>query len=132
MTMAAKETKYVAPTVYPETQKYWDAASEGRLLIKRCQDCGEHHHYPRSNCPFCFSERTEWFEASGRGTIYSYSVMRRAAVPYVIVYVTLAEGATMMSNIVDCDPDKLSIGQAVKVTFRPSEGGPSLPMFAPA
>lgn len=132
MTMTAKEMKYVAPTVYPETQKYWDAASEGRLLVKRCQDCGEHHHYPRAACPFCYSERTEWREASGRGTIYSYSVMRRAPVPYVIAYVTLAEGATMMTNIVDCDPDRVRIGQAVKVCFRPSQGGPPLPVFTPA
>ena len=132
MTMAAKEVRYVSPTVYPETQKYWDAASEGKLLVKRCLDCGQHHHFPRESCPFCFSERTEWRNASGQGTIYSYSVMRRAAVPYVIAYVTLAEGATMMSNIVDCDPDKLRIGQTVKVTFRPSEGGPALPMFTPA
>ena len=130
--MAAKEVRYVSPTVYPETQKYWDAASEGKLLVKRCLDCGQHHHFPRESCPFCFSERTEWRNASGQGTIYSYSVMRRAAVPYVIAYVTLAEGATMMSNIVDCDPDKLRIGQTVKVTFRPSEGGPALPMFTPA
>jgi len=131
MTMTAKEPKYVAPTVYPETQKYWDAASDGKLLVKRCLDCGEHHHYPRESCPFCFSERTEWRDASGQGAIYSYSVMRRATVPYVIAYVTLAEGTTMMSNIVDCDPDKLRIGQPVTVTFRPSDGGPALPMFTP-
>lgn len=131
MTMATKEMTYVAPTVYPEAQPYWDAASEGRLLVKRCQDCGEHHHYPRAACPFCHSERTEWREASGRGTIYSYSVMRRAPVPYVIAYVTLAEGATMMTHIVDCDPDQVRIGQTVKVSFRPSQGGPPLPVFTP-
>jgi uncharacterized OB-fold protein len=131
MTMASIQMKYVAPTVYPETQKYWEAAAEGRLLVKRCQDCGEHHHYPRSSCPFCFSERTEWREASGGGTIYSYSVMRRAAVPYAIAYVTLAEGPTMMTNIVDCDFDRLRVGQAVKLTVRDSEGGPPLPVFAP-
>lgn len=131
MTMAAKEMTYVAPTVYPETQPYWEAASEGRLLVKRCQDCGEHHHYPRTACPFCHSERTEWREASGRGIIYSYSVMRRAPVPYVIAYVTLAEGATMMTNIVDCDPDQVRIGQTVEVRFRPSQGGPPLPVFTP-
>jgi len=132
MTMLAQEPKYVAPTVYPETQEYWDAASAGRLLVKHCLDCGQFHHYPRSGCPFCFSERTQWRDASGQGTIYSYSVMRRAAVPYVIAYVTLAEGPAMMTNIVDCDPDQLRIGQAVKLAFRPTEGGPALPMFVPA
>ena len=67
------------------------------------------HHYPRAICPFCFSDKTEWSEASGKGTIYTYSVMRRAPVPYAIAYVTLDEGPTMMTNIVDCDLDKLEV-----------------------
>ena len=50
--MLIKERKLVAPTVYPETKAYWDAAGEGRLLVKQCDDCGEHHHYPRAACPF--------------------------------------------------------------------------------
>ena len=90
------------------------------------------HHYPRAICPFCFSDKTEWIEASGKGTIYSYSVMRRAPVPYAIAYVTLDEGLTMMTNIVDCDLDKLKCGQAVKVVFKPTDGGPPVPMFTPA
>ena len=127
-----KERKIPAPAVYPETQAFWDAAAQGKLLVKRCSDCGEHHHYPRSICPFCFSERTEWREAAGEGTIYSYSVLRRAEAPYVIAYVTLAEGVTMMTNIVDCDPGAVRIGQRVRVTFAASDGGPPVPMFAPA
>lgn len=127
--MATPQRKLAAPTVDAETKPYWDGAAEGKLMVKRCADCGRYHHYPRASCPFCFSERTEWQQASGQGTIYSYSVMRRAEVPYVIAYVRLAEGATMMSNIVDCDPDAVRIGQAVNVTFQPTEGGPPLPMF---
>ncbi len=127
MTMA--ERKLPAPQVSPETKPYWDAAAAGKLLVKKCLACGEHHHYPRALCPFCFSDRTEWRDASGRGTIYSYSVMRRAPVPYAIAYVTLDEGPTMMTNLVDCDFDKLAIGQPVRVTFKPTEGGPPLPMF---
>ncbi|WP_312028367.1 OB-fold domain-containing protein [Aquabacterium sp. J223] len=64
--------------------------------------------------------------------IYSYSVMRRVEVPYVIAYVTLDEGVTVMTNIVDCDPDAVRIGQRVKVTFQPSDGGPPVAMFTPA
>lgn len=126
-----KERKIPAPAASPETQAFWDAAAQGKLLVKRCAACGEYHHYPRSICPFCFSERTEWREASGSGTIYSYSVMRRAQTPYVIAYVTLDEGVTMMTNIIDCDPDTARIGQRVKVCFRPSDGGPPVPMFTP-
>jgi uncharacterized OB-fold protein len=132
MTAQAKERKLPAPSVSPETKEYWDAAAQGRLLLRKCTACGEAHHYPRTICPFCFSDKTEWVTASGRGTLYSYSVMRRAPVPYVMAYVTLAEGPTMMTNIVDCDFDKLSIGQDVKLVFKPTDGGPPLPMFTPA
>jgi uncharacterized OB-fold protein len=121
-----------APQPTAETQAFWDAASQGRLLIKKCAACGEPHHYPRPLCPFCFSDRTEWVPASGRGTLYSYSVMRRVPAPYAIAYVTLEEGPTMMTNIVDCDLDALRIGQSVRVVFKPTEGGPPVPMFTPA
>ena len=121
-----------APPVSPETKPFWDAAAEGTLLLKHCESCGELHYYPRAACPFCGSERTAWQPASGRGTIYSYSVFRRAPVPYAIAYVTLDEGPTMMTNIVEADLDALRIGQRVRVRFTPTDGGPPVPTFAPA
>ncbi|MBV8889053.1 MAG: Zn-ribbon domain-containing OB-fold protein [Alphaproteobacteria bacterium] len=128
----SQDRKIIAPQPSPETRHFWDAAAEGKLLYKKCATCGQPHFYPRPLCPFCFSDRTEWQEASGQGTIYTYSVMRRAPVPYAIAYVTLAEGPTMMTNIVDCDLDGLKVGQAVKLVFKPSDGGPPVPMFTPA
>jgi len=125
------DRKITAPQPNPETQAYWDAAAEGKLLIKKCNACGEVHFYPRAHCPFCFSDNTAWQQASGAGVVYTYSVMRRAPVPYAIAYVTLAEGPTMMTNIVDCDLDGIKIGQKVKLVFKPSEGGPPVPCFAP-
>jgi uncharacterized OB-fold protein len=130
--MAEKQRRIAPPPVNPETKPFWDAAAKGTLLVKKCSACGEVHYYPRPLCPFCFSDKTEWLAASGRATIYSYSVMRRAEVPYVIAYVTLEEGVTMMTNIVDCDANAVRIGQRVKLTFRPSDGGPPVPMFTPA
>ena len=127
-----QQRKIAAPPINPETQHFWEAAAQGKLLIKRCTACGEPHFYPRDHCPFCFSDKTEWVEASGRGTVYTYSVMRRAPIPYAIAYVTLAEGPTMMTNIVDCDLDSIKIGQAVRLVFKPSEGGAPVPMFTPA
>ena len=124
--------KITAPQPNLETQPFWDAAAEGKLLIKKCNSCGEVHFYPRANCPFCFSGDTAWQQASGQGTIYTYSVMRRGAPePYAIAYVTLAEGPTMMTNIVDCDLDGIKIGQKVKLVFKPTDGGPPVPCFAP-
>jgi len=119
------------PESNPETKAYWDAAAEGRLILRKCTGCGKVHFYPRALCPFCYGD-TEWVDASGRGTIYSYSVMRRAPVPYAIGYVTLEEGVSMLTNFVDCDLDALKIGQDVRVVFKPTEGGPPLPMFTPA
>ena len=129
--MPAQERKIPAPQTNPEIQPFWDAAAQGTLMVKRCAACGQAHHYPRAICPFCGSDRTEWQQASGQGTIYSYSVMRRVPVPYAIAYVTLAEGVTMVTNIVDCDLDQIRIGQPVKVVFKPTDGGPPVPMFTP-
>ena len=129
--MSGAERKIPAPPVNPETQPFWDATAAGKPLIKRCAACGEKHYYPRAICPFCGSDRTAWMDVSGRGVVYSYSVFRRAPIPYAIAYVTLDEGPTMMTNIVDCDLDTIRIGQPVRVTFKPTDGGPPVPMFSP-
>lgn len=130
--LMAPDRKLPAPSIGPDNKTFFDAASNGKLMIKKCSACGEHHYYPRPICPHCFSDKTEWVESRGTGTIYSYSVMRRGSpVQYAIAYVTLAEGVTMLTNIVDCDLDAIRIGQAVKVVFKPTDGGPPVPMFAP-
>lgn len=121
-----------APQSNIEIQPFWDATAEDKLLLKKCNACGEIHYYPRSICPFCFSDDTVWIEASGKGIIYSYSVIRKAEVPYVIAYVTLQEGPTMMTNIIDCDIDSVRIDMAVKVSFVDTGEGTALPMFTPA
>jgi uncharacterized protein len=130
--MAIAERKIPAPQPNPETKAFWDGAAQGRLLLKKCLACGQVHYYPRALCPFCGSDRTEWQASSGLGSIYSWSVMRRAEVPYAIAYVTLEEGITMMTNIVGCDLDGIRIGQRVRVKFTPTEGGPPVPTFTPA
>ena len=129
--MATKQRKIPAPQPNPETQRFWDAAGDGKFMIRKCAACGKAHWYPRVICPFCAGDKTEWVEASGRGTIYSWSVMRRAPEPYAIAYVTLAEGPTMITNLVDCDLDALRIGQDVQIKFTPTEGGPPVPTFTP-
>ena len=122
-----------APVIEPGTEHFWDQARAGKFAIKACKSCGKVHWYPRTLCPFCFGE-TEWKEASGKGTVYTYSVMQRGNPnPYCIAYVTLDEGVTMMTQIVDCDLDSVRIGQAVEVIFKPTEGEntPPVPMFKP-
>jgi uncharacterized protein len=127
--MAAPKTP--APIVTVETEPFWNAARQGRFVVPTCGACGKAHWYPRAVCPFCAAEKIEWRAASGRGTIYSFSVMRRAKEPYAIAYVTLAEGPTMLTNIVDCDFDALRIGQSVRVGFGETTDGPPVPLFRP-
>ena len=129
--MQSQERKVQAPVPNLETKAFWDAAAEGKLMVGKCDACGAVHYYPRAFCPVCFSDKTRLQQVSGNGTIYTYSVMRRAPVPYAIAYVTLQEGVSMMTNVVDCDLDKIRIGQAVKLVFKPSDGGPPVPMFTP-
>lgn len=118
-------------TVDAEIAPMQDAAREGRLLIKRCDDCGEPYWHPRALCPFCMSANTSWVEAAGSGTIYTYSIMRRSPTgPYALAYVKLAEGPMMMTQIVDCTPSEVAIGKPVRVVFQEVEGGAPLPLFA--
>ncbi len=124
--------KITPPVVNAESKAFWDAARERRFMVPFCSACGKAHWYPRAICPFCASDKVEWRAASGRATIYSFSVMHRVKEPYVIAHVTLAEGPTMLTNIVDCDFDALRIGQPVAVVFQATEGGPPVPMFRPA
>ncbi len=115
----------------PDDEPWFAATARGVLLLRHCDDCGELHFPPRPICPHCFSDRTAFRESSGSGTIYSFSILRRVAVPYCIAYVTLDEGPTMLSNIVDCPFDRIAIGQRVRVVFRDSANGLKVPMFAP-
>lgn len=121
-----------SPPMSVENEAFWAAANEGKLMIPRCKDTGQFFWYPRNLSPFTLSNNVEMVEASGKGTIYTYSVMRRADPQYVIAYVTLEEGITMMTNIVDCDFDSVAVGQSVELDFYETENGQKVPVFKPA
>jgi len=126
-----------APSVNPETREFWAATARGRLLLKRCLDCGSVIWYPRAICPECASLRTEWFEASGRGRVYSYTLNHRGegaysgAEPYVLAYVELDEGPRLMTNVVEVGAG-LAVGLPVEVVFHDTAEGTALPRFRPA
>ena len=129
----AEERIITPPLVNPENEPYFEAARKGVLLVGKCNDCGEYHFYPRVLCPHCNSDKTEWVPAKGTGTVYSYSTMRRGVpAPYTIAYVTLDEGVSMMTNIVDCDTDGIKIGDKVRLVFKLAEDGTPVPMFTSA
>jgi uncharacterized OB-fold protein len=126
----ADSFSFAAPVRSPETERFWDAAREGKLLIKQCDACGETFFYPRALCPFCLSD-SSWIETSGVGTVYSYTHVHLRDDGYVLALVTLAEGPTMMTNILAPDPAQISVGQQVRVQFAPSTGDDPIPVFAP-
>jgi uncharacterized OB-fold protein len=131
--------RFDLPTPDNETKPFWDATREERLLIKRCNACGEFHFYPRPFCPVCWSDDVEWFEASGRATLYTWSVVHRndlppfpERIPYVAAIAELEEGPRMMTNVVDCDFDALEMGMALEAVYHPTSEDVTIVQFRPA
>lgn len=125
------------PVPDSDSKPFWKGCSEEKLMIQHCLDCNTHIFYPRAVCPHCMSDYLEWIESSGRGTVYAYTIARRAAhpafaddVPYVVALIDLDEGVRMMSNIVGCDVEDVSCNMAVKVVFQDQEGM-KIPKFRP-
>lgn len=121
------------------TAPYWEGARNGRLLFQRCRGCGHIFHPPLPICPACRSLDYEWAESSGRGTVYSRTVVEHSAhiaadgrTPYLVALVTLEEGPRMVSNILNCPMDEVRIGMPVTVTFQEISAGVVLPQFEPA
>jgi uncharacterized OB-fold protein len=123
------------PVPDPESAPYWDAVNAERLVVQRCTRCGNHQLYPRPHCIRCRGP-VEWVEANGRGTVYSFTVIRqnfsrsfKHLIPYVVALVDLDEGPRLMTNIVGCAPDEVRIGMPVRATFERVTDDASLPLF---
>jgi uncharacterized OB-fold protein len=115
---------WVAPVSDTFSRAWWDACRAHRLLVRRCDGCGGLHFPPRRACPQCWSEQTSWHDVSGRGSLYSYSVVRendlpafRDAVPYVVAVVELDEGPRLMTTVVDSSAAALGVDAPVEVVF---------------
>jgi hypothetical protein len=125
------------PGVTLETQPFWDATREGRLVLPRCDACEFVIWYPRRLCPACGSRSVSWFDASGRGTVYTFTIVTKGAGaysdagPYVVAFVELDEGPRVMTNIVGTPPEAVYVGQRVGVVFTPTDDGTALPRFQP-
>ncbi len=126
------------PVVNPWARPFWDAAREEKLVYQKCKNCNTNIFYPRIACPKCFSEDIEWVEASGRGTIYSCTVVENNPpsafindVPYVVAVIKLEEGVQLLSNIVGCDPYEVTCDMPVQVVFEKLNDEFTLPKFTP-
>lgn len=119
------------------TEAFWKATSEGRFILQRCDACDVVVWFPRKHCPECWSENLATFDASGEGTVYSYTIIRKVAneykqaTPFVVAYVELAEGPRIMTNIVGCDVDSVRVGMPVAIEFHDTGEGNALYRFHP-
>src|SRR3954462_595463 len=125
-----------APVANADSLPYWNAAREGRLLIRKCKACAALHFMPRYLCPICWSDHLERVESKGSGSVHSYTVIRRAPAPafvprapYVVALIDLDEGPRMIANIIGEGALDVRIGDAVTVTFEDRGGGAMLPQF---
>lgn len=105
----------------PDTEPFWTATGQHRLLYQVCLACGEIVFYPRRHCTGCLSGDLEWRESAGRGTIYTFTVIRqhgqpyfRGRLPYVLGFIDLDEGFRLLAEI-DTAPDTVRVGQRVTV-----------------
>jgi uncharacterized OB-fold protein len=128
--------RFDLPSPDPETQPFWDACREGRFLVRHCNACGRDYFYPRPFCPTCWSDDVEWKEASGRGTLYTYSIVHvndlppfNERVPYIAAIVELDEGPRVMTNVEGTPFDQLRIGAAVEVDWKPISDDVTIPVF---
>lgn len=131
--------EWYLPQIDNESEPFWAAAREGRFLIMHCRACDGPYFYPRRYCPNCWSEETEWREASGRGRVYTYSIVRqnpappfRDWCPYAVVLVDLDEGVRVMANWDRSQPlEELTVGTPVRIVFEQINEEISLPRVRP-
>jgi len=134
------EYKAPLPTPTPDSKPFWEAAKRHELRIQRCVDCKQAYFYPRNACPGCLSANVEWFTASGRGKLHTFSIVYRGLKhpplepPYVLAMVELDEGPRLMTNLVGIEPDpaRIRCDMAVVVDWADVTPEVTLPRFRPA
>lgn len=120
------------------SKPYWEATRDKRLIAQYCRRTGKFQFFPRPVSIFTGRRDLEWRELSGRGRIFSYTIARRAPEPFrghepfFIATVTLEEGINVIANVVNCPPEKLSVGLDVKPYWHPLPDGAHLLMFQPS
>ena len=137
--MSTPKTKKPVPRPDEESRWYWEACARRELYLQRCRGCSAIRSYPRAVCPECLSSATDYLRASGRGTVYTFTVTHqnqapgfREQLPYVLAWIELEEGPRILSNVVGCPPEKVSIGMPVEVDFEEFGENVALPVFKPS
>lgn len=120
----------------PDTAEFWQAIARGEFTLPFCTNCERFNFFPRVLCPHCHSTDLQWRPASGRGTVYSYTVAHRAAPafaeysPFTVGLVDLEEGPRIMAELCSADA-QIRIGDPVQMRFRGTSDDPELFCFEP-
>ena len=114
-----------------------EAAAEHRLVVQRCTGCGHCRLPPAPVCPECRATDADWKELSGRGELYSYTIVHRPIaaaqeLPFVIAVIALEGGVRMISNLVDVNPDEVEIGMSVELVWEDMSADLAIARFRPA
>lgn len=120
------------------TLPWWQAAAEHRLVVQRCTACGHTRLPPAPVCSECRSADAEWQEVSGRGEVYTYTIVHRPIaadqpLPTVIAVIALegAGGVRMISNLVGADLGEIRIGMPVELVWEDMSSDLAIPRFRP-
>ena len=132
----AEEPKLI-PQVTSELKPFFDAAREHKLAVQKCDNCGALRFPPAPLCLACDSYKASWVPVSGRGEVFSFTIMHRAyhpaiKVPYTLAVIELKEGVKITSNVIDIEPSKVKCGMPVEVVFEKLSDEVTLPKFRPA
>jgi uncharacterized OB-fold protein len=126
------------PTLDGTTAQFYEHCARGELSFQRCETCGTWRHPPRVRCAACGSARWSWQRSTGRGTVFTWTVVHQAmhpafadAVPYAVIVVETDEGVRVVSNLRGADPESLHLGLPVEVLFERVDDNLTLPMFRP-
>jgi uncharacterized protein len=126
----------LVPSPSKETQPYWDGLIEHRLRLQRCADCGKIRHYPRPMCDNCWSMNADWVDASGTGTVHSWTITHYAFhpglkgdLPYILLTVDLPEGVRMNAQARGIAAASLRVGLPVVIGFEAVKDDLTLPVF---
>ncbi|MEX0761577.1 MAG: Zn-ribbon domain-containing OB-fold protein [Dehalococcoidia bacterium] len=129
------------PVAQPESDRYWEGARNSELWLQRCESCHSTQFYPRRFCTACGSRDVGWLRATGRGTLYTFTIVHRPPhpgfaddLPYIAAIVELEEGPRVPTNVVGVDPapENLEIGMPVRAVFEKATDQVTLPKFTPA
>ncbi len=126
------------PGTDDENKPFWDYCKQHELRMQKCLQCGKFRYPVSPICPHCLHLESEWAKLSGKGWVYSFTIVRRSShpgftedVPYTVAIIETEEGTRLISNVVGCKPEEVRVDMPVEVIFEDITEEFALPKFKP-